>query len=130
MGPNGKKREKLIQPTLVSFMNIKCWPVGPGASRGGTYKPSSPSNLKATGRELPLGASQGSLMEYGERGGRPRMIQKESPEHNLLTEVKVVAQGGGHLPGRKKGEMRASRDPVWSGLITPEGKEGKRPQYP
>ena len=68
-----------------------------------------------------MGAIQGNLLKFGKGGGRPRRIQKGSPEHNLLTEAKVVT-GGGHLPGRTEAGMRADRRPIWRGFETPEGK--------
>ena len=73
-------------------------------------KLSHPASLtpKATGQGLPLGASQGSLLELGEGGAWPRRIQKGSLEHHLLTEAKVIA-GGSHMPGRTEAGMRRDK---------------------
>ena len=72
---------------------------------------SGSSNLGTTGKGMPPGAQKGSQVGFREGGRKPRMIQEGSPEHNLLKEVKVITQGGGHLSGKCEARKREGRSP-------------------
>ena len=79
-----------------------------------------------TGLGLSEEAKEGSLKEFGEGGNRPRIVQKGSPEHNLLIEAKVVCSGGDCLSKKEEAGIRQSRSPMWSGFKDPEGRGTKR----
>ena len=120
MGPKGKKKDTMKQPTLASFMSARGGLVGPqnqGKCRSTT---SCTSFNQETGQGLPGGARQASSEEYGVQGERrPRTLLPGSPEHNLLTEAQAIKPGNGRKPGREEAGLRNE-----SGLC---GK-GKKPQ--
>ena len=107
MGPKGKKKETMKQPTLASFMSARGGLVGPqnqGKCRSTT---SCTSFNQATGQGLPGGAKQASSEEFGVIGeSRQRTLLPGSPEHNLLTEAQAIKPGNGRRPGKEEAVLR------------------------
>ena len=65
--PTGK--ERLLQPTLSSFLSLRSGHEGFGGKRGQAIITSTVPNLEVTGRGLSTGPTEGDLHMFGE-GGR------------------------------------------------------------
>ena len=108
---------KMIQPTLVSFMDIRSGLKG--QERVGSQTP--PKQAKD------LREGQGALgkhnisPEHGE--GRVRPPMRGSPEHLLLHEAKVLTKGRKVSQYRKRFEGAESME-TRQGTAKPGGKEG------
>ena len=81
---------------------------------------------KTTGQGLSGSPEEGSLKEFGDGGSRPRVVQRGSPEHNLLTEAKVVCSGGDCMSEKEEEGIRPGRSPRWKGFNYPEGRGAHR----
>ena len=113
--------DKMIQPTLTSFMSVRSGLKGPQDKEGGQSKPSNPFKTQAQGQGLPEEANTDSLGEFGEGGGRPWVTLPGSPEHNLLSEARVGNPGVGHRPGKQEAGMRKDGSLGRKGKGAPEG---------
>ena len=104
-----KTTRKMIQPTLVSFMDIRSGLKG--QERAGNVTPSR----QATDCRVGLGASsQPSFSpEHGEERVRPPM--RGSPEHLLLQEARVTTKGRDGSRHRKRLRGAESLEPKESG---------------
>ena len=98
--PTGK--EKLLQPTLSSFLSLKSGLKGSGGKRAREPSPSSEPSQQVTGKGPQAGPTTGNLQMFGEGEGRPRVVLKGSPEHNLLHEAKVLVIGESYSQGQDR----------------------------
>ena len=123
--PTGKKRKKLTQPTLDSFLSIRSGLKGSGDESRHEEKTSGAHNQKVKGKGVPKGPEEGSLQILGTGGRKPRVFEG-SPEHNLMKEAGVVGGEGSHMSGAREAGKEESGSPRrktqgWP----PDSREGK-----
>ena len=123
--PTGKKREKLTQPTLDSFLSLRSGLKGSGDQSRHEEETSGVCSQKAKGKGVPEGTEEGSLQMLGTGGRKPRVFEG-SPEHNLMKEAGVVGGEGSHRSGAREAGKEESGSP---GRKTqgwpPDSREGK-----
>ena len=116
-GPKWEGKDRMIQPTLSSFMNIKCRPKGNSDKAGPSIVPSRNGSLEPIGKGLEPGPEEGGLSSFGEGRRKSWRIVEGSPEHHLYKEAQIVQTEGGSSPrlkeaglgvdsGSKEGEER------------------------
>ena len=87
---------------MSSFLSLKSGLKGSGGKRAREPSPSSEPSQQVTGKGPQAGPTTGNLQMFGEGEGRPRVVLKGSPEHNLLHEAKVLVIGESYSQGQDR----------------------------
>ena len=107
------------QSTLSSFWSIKSRLEGSACQKQPEEGTSVAVNQEGKGLGPLTGPEMGRRQKLGEGREGPRILLEGSPEHNLLTEAKVLKPGGSSVSGREEAGKASSGGPA--------GKEEGRP---
>ena len=96
-GSGRKKEDKMIQPTLSSFMSLRSGLVGAGDKARPKLESSPGEGSPApTGKGLEQGPNEGSQLLFGEGERRLAYVSEGSPEHQLMKEARLIRKKGDH----------------------------------